>query len=650
MTTQFKYLFSPIKVGRMTLPNRIICTGHNTGMDENDLPSERLVRYYEERAKAGVALMITGSNSVHSTGYSSSGVCTCNLNEDVIPWYRKVAEAAHRHGAKMLVQLIHHGRMGTSLRFERPHWVASVVEMENRVEPAHRMDVDEISEIVQAFGEAAKRVKQSGLDGVEVLASGGLIGQFMSPLSNRRTDRYGGNLDNRLRFAFEVIDTVRASIGEDSLFGMRIFGDELVDGGLNQDDMKVIASRLAETGRIDYLSVVGGSEINLVGGGMIVPPMYLPLGFSVYLAAGLKEVVDIPILCTGRINDPIQAEKILADGYADMVGMVRALICDPELLKKAREGRLDDIRKCVACNEGCWGRRKRGTFITCVQNPITGREKEWSSIARASARKRVMVVGGGPAGLEAARVCALRGHEVTLYEQREELGGQILIAAKAPLREEYGDIARYLAQQVKKVGVRVELNTTLTAEGVRAESPDVVIVATGSTPFVPEILGVDGENVVNVWDVLEERLDVGHRVVVLDGDKGQQGCSTAEFLADKGKEVEILSRSLFVGADIDTMTWPFLYQRLIEKGIVLSPHTWVKRISDGKVLVYDLLTYAEREREVDTVVLALGGKANDDLYQSLRRQVKELYAIGDCVAPRTVEKAIFEGHQVARAI
>jgi len=513
------------------------------------------------------------------------------------------------------------------------------------------MEADEISEVIQAFGQAAKRVRQSGLDGVEVHASGSLVGQFMSPLTNRRTDGYGGNLDNRLRFPFEIIDAVRANIGEERLLGMRIFGDEMVDGGLNQDNMKAIASRLAETGKIDYLSIVGGSPVNLVGTAMTVPPMYVPLGFSVYLAAGIKEVVDIPIVCSGRINDPVQAEKILADGYADMVGVARALICDPELPNKAREGRSDDIIRCVACNEGCWGRRKRGTFITCVQNPVTGREEEWSSIDRATAKKRVMVVGGGPAGLEAARLCAQRGHEVTLYEQRAELGGQILIAARAPLREEYGDIARYLANQVRKVGVRVKLDIKVTMGVVRAQNPDVVIVATGSTPFVPDIPGADGGNVVNVWDVLEERVGVGRRVVVVDGDKGQQGCSTAEFLADQGKEVELLSRSLHVGADIDSHTWPLLRRRLIEKGVVLSPHTWVKRITEDKVLVYDLLTFAEKEIEgVDTVVLALGGKANDDLYRSLKGQVKELYAMGDCVVPRTVEKAIYEGHRVARCI
>jgi len=380
--------------------------------------------------------------------------------------------------------------------------------------------------------------------------------------------------------------------------------------------------------------------------------MSIPLGAAVYLAAGIKEVVKLPVFTVLRIKDPLQAEKILVDGHADMVGMCRPLITDPELPRKAREGRLDDIRNCIACNQECRPPMDRG--ISCVQNPGAGFEKELGigTLKPANPKKEVVIIGGGPAGMEAARVAALRGHHVSLYEKDSELGGQVKIGSKIPTRSEFGDITRYLIRQMEKLGVKIILKTEVYPEMIKSMNPEVVVVAAGSEPFLPAIKGADQKHVVNVWDVLQEKVEVGNRVIVIDGGEAfWPCCGTADFLLEKGRKVEIISYLYFVGVSIPAQSLTLLYQRLLRKGAVLTPYHTVKEILADSVVVTNVHTKESRVIEgVDTVVLATGNRAKDGIYQALKGQVKELYAVGDCVAPRKVQDAIREGHRVGRVI
>ena len=464
--------------------------------------------------------------------------------------------------------------------------------------------------------------------------------------SNRRTDEYGGSLENRLRSALEVTDCVRENVVDDFIVGMRSSGEEFVDNGLTLEDMKKIAPMLAD--KLDLFNVSFGNFADYIATALIESPMVVPLDAFVYLAAGIKEVVDIPVIAVSRINDPVLGERVLADGHADMVAMTRALLCDAELPNKAREGRLEEIRTCIACGEGCIGHIDEKRPITCIQNPVAGKEMEWSNIVPASSRKKVVVAGGGPAGMEAAWAAAQRGHQVVLYEKEQQLGGQVLVAAKAPLRIELGDLVRNLSRQLEqeKEKVTIKLGVEATADVVMAEKPDAVIVATGSTPFIPPIPGVDCASVVTDWDVLEEKVEAGNNIIIIDGQGGQRACGVAEFQVDKGKQVAILTRQFHVGERLNRTEKALTLQRLLRKKVVFKPVTWVREIRENEVVTYNILTKEEEVVPADTVVLALGGEANYGLYRELKGKVKELYAIGDCLGPRSWEPAIYEGFSV----
>ncbi len=648
MSEQFPNLFSPIKIGPMTVKNRIVSPGHLTGFAKDNMITDRLIAYHVARAKGGAGLIFTESISVHPSYqlFRSLRLHVLASDDQIIPWFQKLTDALHEYDTKVIAQLSHGGASGISAPMY-PLISPSDNIYETTCEMSREMDKDEIKEMVQAFGQAAGRAREGGLDGAEVLnAYGNLLPQFMTPNTNRRTDEYGGSLENRLRFPLEVIDCIRENVGNDFVVGMRISGDDLSDGGLTSEDMKVIVPRLAA--KLDYINVSFSSHAEIMSEGLQVFPMALPLGAFVYLASEIKEVVDKPIITVGRISDPVQAEKIIAEGHADMVAMARALICDPEWPNKAREGRPEDIRTCIACNQACIGHLWQGVSISCIQNPVTGRELEWSKIEPAKKQKKVVVIGGGPAGMEAAWSAARCGHQVVLYEKSNQLGGQTLVAAKAPFRMDIGDVARNLSRQIEQEEKRitVKLGVEATAEAVLAENPDAVIVATGSMPFKPPITGVDGANVVSDWDVLEEKAKVGQKVIVLDGEGHHRCCSVAEFLTDRGKEVAIVTKQHIVGLHLITPDNSLVLQRLLKKKIDLKPHTWIREIREGEVVAYDTLTNEEEVIPADTVVLAMGGKANRGLYRELKGRVKELYSIGDCLGPRGLEPAIYEGFYI----
>ena len=416
--------------------------------------------------------------------------------------------------------------------------------------------------------------------------------------------------------------------------------------------MAEIARRLAASGLVDFLSIIGGGAHTYELQAAAVPNMSYATGVFVPLAAAIKQAAPgVAIFHASRIVDPVHADRVVAAGEVDVVGMTRALIADPELPRKAREGRLDDIRTCVGANEGCIDRIYQGKPVTCVQNPATGRERELADVHRAAKPKKVVVVGGGVAGLEAARMAALRGHRVVLFEKTAELGGQVLLAARAPARGEYAGIVRFLAGQVRKLGAEIRLDVEVAPETVIAERPEAVVIATGSHPFVPAVPGGDGKHVVTDRDVLAGDARVGASVVVVDDVHTQQALSTAELLLEQGKRVEVISPLFYVGQDIGVTSIAPLYRRLFTRGVVLTPGTELRAVEGSTVIVANVYSGAERRIEgVDTVVLSAGSRSTDSLYRALKGRVPELHAVGDCVAPRGVHQAILDATRVARAI
>jgi thioredoxin reductase len=378
--------------------------------------------------------------------------------------------------------------------------------------------------------------------------------------------------------------------------------------------------------------------------------MSFPLGAFTYIAAGIKEVVELPVFTVGRVNDPVLAETILANNQADLVGMTRAVICDPEMPNKAREGRLEEIRRCIACNEGCIGPNFLGLPIACTLNYEVGRE-QMGPIPPAESKKSVMVIGGGAAGLEAARVAALRGHKVSLYEKNDDLARELDIAAKAPGRQDFAEVKRYFTYQMKLLNVDVHLGVTVTPEMVTEQKPDAVVVATGGVPFIPEIPGANNGNVVETRQVLLEEVEVGQNVLIVDCQDHMHGLDVADFLAERGKKVELITESAFAGSEADIFTIQTAYFNALSKGVVITPLTGIKEIRGKTVIVLNILTNAERQIEgIDTVVFCTDERADDALYRSLQGQVKELYLVGQALAPRKLLDSIADAYVAARAL
>jgi 2,4-dienoyl-CoA reductase-like NADH-dependent reductase (Old Yellow Enzyme family)/thioredoxin reductase len=633
-------LFEPFKIGTMKLKNRIVMPPMGTNFSaEGGSVTKRLKNYYVERAKGGVGLIIVEGAYVEPKGRGSVRQLAVDHNNK-IPGLRELANAVRTNDAKVALQLFHGGRQSLSSVIGTQPVSASEVFCRLTRETPRALTVQEIRDVVEAFAEAARRAKEAGFDAVEIHgAHGYLINQFLSPLTNKRTDQYGGDVKGRARFLLEILERVRKKVGSGYPVLCRINGDDYIEGGITLEEAKATAKML-EAGSVDALHISGGIYDSPVP--VTTAPMALPRGNLVHLAAEIKEVVGVPVIAAGRINNPELAEEILRQGKADLVSMGRALLADPYLPRKAAAGALDEINRCTACDE-CINKLFFSEEIACSVNAALGREEEYR-IEKAEVARRVLVVGGGPAGMEAARVSALKGHEVILYEKSDRLGGQLNLAAVPPHKEEIKNVIAYLEPQIRKLGVKVMLGEEVTPLLVEKIKPDVVFIATGSVPIIPENLG--GDNVLTANDVLAGVASVGGKVVVIGG--GMVGAETAEFLAERGKKVTVLEMLGRIGVDMVPIVIMLLYRRLKELGVVMITNAKVKEIK-GNSVVYEK-DEKKQTLEADSVVLAMGSKPNIGLMKMLEGRVHKLYAIGDAKEPSNVLNAIHEGSRLAREI
>lgn len=663
MDPRVQQLFEPIMVGPVELPNRICWSAHSTHFAKDALPSDTQIAYYAERARGGAGWIVIGSTVVHESQLWEQGF---NLINDprAKEGYRKLTDAVHSHGAKVSTQMDFFGiGVPPNRMFDGPTYSPSgrIAAIDGEI--PKQMDEDDMQMVVDATAAGCQVAMEVGFDGVEIMASfdTSIIQNFLTPRFNNRTDEYGGSLENRMRFPLRILRAAREAIGDRGFFGLKIIGDEMIEGGLDQEEVKEICRRFDEENLVDYFHLCFGTRANFE---LMLPDMVYPAGFAAYLAAGVREVVKVPVVAVKRIDDPILAGQIITDGQADIIAMARALIADPDLPNKAKEGRLDEIRQCTSSNQEC-GRRAEETIKTplrCIQNPAVGQEATLSVTKRQRAEtpKNVVVVGGGPGGMRAAKIAAERGHHVQLFEKGTRLGGEVLHMLKVPTRAGYESVIRYLIGEVDRRGVKLNLGQEMTAESIKALNPDVVILATGSKPVktgftslrpnVEKLPGVDQDHVITVPDVFANPDAVGQEVVLIDELGSYEAQLTAEYLCNLGRTVTMVTPQASPGAKLDGTSRAEYQSRLLALGLRNEVSTSVEEIDGHIVRGTEFVNGDTFEKRADTVVLAMDKAANDDLYKELRSEFPEVYLVGDAVAPRTITQAIFEGNKVAVAI
>lgn len=645
MATEFQRLFSPMRIGRQEVKNRIVFQGHRTFLqfiaDEDS--GRRFIAYQERRALGGAGLLVLEDMPPHET--TQLDYFEIPSDDIVVDKYRRMAAAVHKHGAKVVSQILHRGREN-NLDGPVPAWALSPVPSFMNGGIPHEMTIAEIHTVIDAYARRAQTIKDGGLDGAELHAThGGLLQQSWSPYANLRQDEYGGDFQGRLRFATEVIAATRDALGPELILGIRVSGDDWVEGGVGIDDIVEVCKALVATGKLDYVNISAGAKKQHYA--VSIGSTYIPPGVLVPYAAALKEALPgTPVWVSGRIKDPAEAEAILDRGQADMIGMTRALIADPDLPQKARAGALESIRECVSCRQ-CFERTALMRPIRCTQNPEAGNEYR-GGLSPAKVKKRVLVVGGGPAGLEAARVAAERGHEVVLCEASDDIGGQIRILTKAPTREEFDALIRYRRHEMARMGVDVRLNTTVDADLARSLHPDAIVLATGAVPYKPPIPGIDQPHVLTAWEALSGSKPVGENVVQIDLQGEHESASVADFLLEQGKRVEVVTPLLTVGQLMLIGQQELMEQRLLSREAKLTTQASVTAIGNDSLDVR-VGGGTPQERNIsgiDTVVISAGYRANDGLRQSLEGIAPELHFCGDCSAPRRALQAVADGYRV----
>ncbi len=640
--TGFRHLLSPGRIGKMTVRNRMVMPPMGTNYASDDgFITGRIIRYYEARAEGGTGLIIVEVAAVAPEGKAIShqvGIWA----DKFIPGLRCLAESIKKHGARAVIQLHHAGRQTTAKTTGYRPVAPSEIACPICRDTPRALNVDEIRGLVEAFGHAARRAREAGFDAVEIHGTHGyLINQFLSPYSNKRTDEYGGSPGARRRFPMEVYDAVRAAVGEDFPVLFRINADEGVEGGITPEEGRDFARVLEQAG-VDALHVSGG----VYGSPLpIIPTMYEPLLPLAGYAADIKAEVSIPVIAVGKIHDPEAGEQLIADAEADFVSLGRALITDSHFARKIELGQIKNIRKCIECNQLCVDPLLvYDQPVSCIYNARAGKELDFPFVKARRSRK-VVVVGGGPGGLEAARVARERGHRVILFERSGELGGQGRLARKAPHKDRFAEILRYLIYRVEALDVDIRMNSAASEDNVMREKPDAVILATGAVPVIPVLPGIDPRHAITAWDVLEEKVHPGRYAAIIGG--GLVGCETAAYLAEQDRRVIILEMQDELAPDQSPSLRGELLQRLYENPAVeIRTNTEVTSIGERSITARSNSQESAIE-DLDTIIIAAGAQPYNPLEGMLKPLMNEVYAVGDCDRPRKAAEAIHEAFHVA---
>ena len=655
MSNQFPALFKPLQIRHKTLRNRIVFGSHTANMSDMGLPGERHRGYYEERARGGVGMIVVEPVPVHRTAVLTRGNFRHSTDE-VIPHFRKITDAVHSHGAVICHQLYHVGQHGDFDNSYEPSWSPSGLPSFHDSDGSHAMTGSEIEEIIEGFVQAARRAKESGFDGIELFAAyNAIIDQFWLPFNNRRDDKWGGSFENRMRFSRSIMERIRRQAGDDFIIGLAVNMDPSSPVSQSIELLQEVISWHDERQLMDYVTCGTGSYFNHTG---IIPNVFYADKLGAPHAEALKQVVKhAKVQCESHVRTPENANYVVASGQADMVSIVRGQIADPHLANKAKEGRPEDIRPCLSCNQMCWGRRSRDYWISCLINPSAGREFEWGGdrFTPADKPKSVLVIGGGVAGMEAARVAAERGHNVTLAEASDKLGGQFRLAGLTPRRQQIIDYLDWFERQLTKLQVKVLLNTPLDADEVKAMGADEVIVATGSMPdgkafqrAMPEhdaLPGIERGNVASAEDVMARIVRPGKRVILLDETANWKGSGTALMLAEAGHEVTLVTGAASVmfemaRTNVDTQ----MRSRLRELGVRMLTDTVMREWHGDGATVQSYGGKPERIA-ADTLVVAATNVSERSLGDELSAPT-----IGDATAARNAAMAIYEGRKLAMGL
>jgi len=666
---RYPSIFSPLTIGNITVRNRLMQTAHAKGFASAEgLTNDRDIHYQAERAKGGIGLIVTGARHTHPASTGPNRSLARGNRQEMIERDAEMVNAVHAFGARIIAQLIHFGPQGRSGALDdyRVQWGPSTMKSPAYNEWAKEMTKAEMDEVSEHFALTALNAKAAGFDGVELHYSHGYLHQqFLSFVYNKRTDEYGGSLDNIVRFPIETMQRVRDAVGPDFVVGIRVSLDECTVDGMHADTAIQMTRKMVETGLIDYVSATAGTYAAHADQ---IPPGDYPENWLVddgaRLRASLREVSEIPVFIVGHIVDPEKAEALVASGATDMVAMTRTQIADPEFCNKLREGREDEINHCIRCNQACIARLMAGNAISCVVNPAAGREQRFGlhTLKLAETPGNWLVVGGGPAGMKAALTLRQRGHQVTLVEKSDRLGGMLNLAARLPRRHKFGFIPRDLERQLRKAGVEIRLNCAMSADEVVAFGADGVLLATGSTPLktaftstrpaVDRVPGTEQDNVLSVVEALEDPTRVGKRVVLFDEDGGRYALGTAEYLLDRGHQVHLISRFIALSPNLAlTLDLPVNYQHVFRKGLQYTLNSWVRSIDGKRAQLLNLFTDENGESlEADTFIIAAGHSPHDELYRALQGRVQNLHCIGDARLPRPLQDTIYEGMLAGREL
>ncbi len=649
----YRYLWTPLALGPITARNRIVFSAHLTNYARDGKPTEQHAAYYEARAAGGAGLIITEEHSTHPTDWPYEKLIH-GFHRDVIPGYRTITDAVHRHRVPIFAQINHNGGQASSMFSRLPVWAPSAVADPLFREVPKAATHAEIDEIVAGYARVAEHCAEGGFDGIELQCShSSIVRGFLSPATNRRTDEYGGSLANRCRLLVDIVTAVRRAIGGGLALGVRICGDELIEGGTTIDDAVEIAKLVEATGNVDYINTsIGVATASLF---MIEASMHVPPGYAMFIPSAIRKAVDLPVVGVGRFKDPLQAERALAEGHCDLVGVVRGQIADADFAAKAKAGATDDIRLCLSCNQECVGRMGLNRWLGCIENPRTGKEAAQAKRRAAPTRKSVMIVGAGPAGLQAAIAAARGGHEVTVYEKERYAGGQVRLAASVPNRAELGDMIRNQLTECRRLGVTIEYGAGVGPDLVSELRPDHVIIAMGAEPQRPWWVPDDAERVVDVRAVLDGTASPTGDVVVIDELGFHHATSVAELLADRGCTVEIVTNGMVVGQDLGiTLDMENWWMRAGAKGIVQSTDLVAMGMGEpAPQRTVNLLhhpTGVTVTRNPDWVVLAVPAGPVEWLYHELAASGVSVERIGDCVAPRRAHAAVIEGDRAGAAV